>query len=236
MRFLRFVGRLLRNALLLLLVAGLGLWGWVEATRPDLDKLPKLQDGDLVFQTIRSHQTTAIMLASHTWLSHVGIVRLALDGAPHVVEAVGPVREIPLERWIKQGIGARLLIKRLPGLTHEQARAVLAAAEGFYGKPYDFFFLPDDDRIYCSELAYKAFQQGAGLTVGQMQKVATLDLENFAVKQLLQERWADDPLCQSPETSSYEKCLPIIKQQDIITPDAVARDPRLLTLYSNYLL
>jgi len=234
MKFLRFVGRLLRNALLLLLVAGLGLWGWVEATRPNLDTIPKLQDGDLLFQTIRSHQTTAIMLASHTWLSHVGIVRLALDGTPKVVEAVGPVREIPLDRWMKQGIGARLLIKRLPELTHEQARAVLAAAEGFYGRPYDFFFLPDDDRIYCSELAYKAFQQGAGLTVGQMQKVATLDLENFAVKALLQERWVDDPLCQSPETNSYEKCLPIIKQQDIITPDAVARDPRLLTLYSNY--
>lgn len=230
----RLILRFFRAALLLLLVAGLGLWGWVEATRPDLDKLPKLQDGDLVFQTIRSHQTTAIMLASQTWLSHVGIVRLGLDSVPRVVEAVGPVREIPLDRWIQQGIGARLLIKRLPELTRAQARAVLAAAERFYGKPYDFFFLLDDDRIYCSELAYKAFQQGAGLTVGQMQKVATLDLENFAVKQLLQERWADDPLCQTPATNSYTTCLAVLKQQDIITPDAVARDPRLLTLYSNY--
>lgn len=234
MSFLRFVGRVLRAALILLLVAALGVWAWAAATRPDIGKLPKLQDGDLVFQTIRSHQTTAIMLASHTWLSHVGIVRIGLDGAPKVVEAVGPVREIALDRWIKQGIGARLLIKRLPELTREQARAVLIAAERYIGKPYDFFFLPDDDRIYCSELAYKAFQQGAGLTVGQMQKVATLDLDNFAVKALLQERWGDDPLCQSQETNSYEKCLPVIKQQDIITPDAVARDPRLLTLYDNY--
>ncbi len=234
MRFLRFVWRLFCAAFLFLLIAGLGSWAWVEATRPTLDKLPKLQDGDLVFQTIRSHQTTAIMLASHTWLSHVGIVRLGLDGLPSVVEAVGPVREIPLDRWIKQGIGARLLIKRLPELTREQARAVLAVAERYYSKPYDFFFLPDEERIYCSELAYKVFQQGAGLTVGHMQKVATLNLDNFAVQELLQERWALNPLCQTPETSSYEKCMPVIKQQDIITPDAVARDPRLLTLYSNY--
>lgn len=234
MRFFRFILRGFCFALMLLLVAALGLWGWVAATRPDMRKLPKLQDGDLVFQTIRSHQTTAIMLASHTWLSHVGIVRIGLDGLPRVVEAVGPVREIPLDRWIKQGIGGRLLIKRLPDLTRAQARAVLAAAERYYGKPYDFFFLPDDERIYCSELAYKAFQQGAGLTVGQMQKVATLDLDNFAVKELLQERWADDPLCQTPETRTYAACIAVMKQQDIITPDAVARDPKLVTLYNNY--
>ena len=234
MRFLRLVVRVIRVALILLVVLGLGLWGWAEATRPDMGKLPKLQDGDLVFQTIRSHQTTAIMLASHTWLSHVGIVRIGLDGAPKVVEAVGPVREIPLDRWIKQGIGGRLLIKRLPDLTQAQARAVLAAAEHYYGKPYDFFFLLDDERIYCSELAYKAFQQGAGLTVGHMQKVATLNLDNFAVKELLQERWSRYPLCQTPETSTYAACIAVMKQQDIITPDAVARDPRLLTLYDNY--
>lgn len=207
---------------------------WLHLTWPDPAKLPPLRDGDLVFQTIRSHQSTAIMLASRTWYTHVGIVRIGLDGQPQVMEAVGPVRQISLARWIKQGIGERLLVKRLPELSQGQARMALQAAEHYLGKPYDFYFLMGDDAIYCSELVYKAFREGPGLTLGQVQKVGTLHLDNFAVERLLQERWSSDPVCQKPETNNYASCLAAMKREDIITPDSLARDQRLHTPYSNY--
>jgi hypothetical protein len=161
------------------------------------------------------------------------MIRLLPDGTPLVVEAVGPVREIPLEQWLHQGIGQRLMIKRLPDLSAEQAQAVLAAAHLDYGKPYDFYFLLDDKRIYCSELVYRAYQTGAQTRLGTLQKVAELDSDNFAVQKLLHERWQRHPLCQTEATNNFE-CLAVIKQQDIITPVSIADDIRLQTLYDNY--
>ncbi len=234
MLLLRFLRRLFLMLFVLLALAGAGLAVWLPYTKPAARSLPPLQDGDLVFQTIKSHQTTAIMLASHSWFTHVGIIKLRPDKSPLVVEAVGPVRETTLSKWIKQGIGERLEIMRLPDLTPEQAAGALAAAAKDAGKEYDFHFTLDGDKIYCSELAYRAFKDGAGLTLGQLQKTGALDLDNFAVQKLLRERWPDHPLCQTPETNSFEGCVAVIKQQDIITPESVARDPRLQVIYSNY--
>lgn len=234
MLLLRFLRRLFLVFFGLLALAGAVLGVWLPYTKPTLRSLPPLQDGDVVFQTIRSHQTTAIMLASHSWFTHVGIIKLQPGKTPLVVEAVGPVREVTLSKWIKQGIGERLEIMRLPELTPAQAAGVLAAAAKDAGKEYDFHFMLGDAKIYCSELAYRAFQAGAGITLGQVQKTGTLDLENFAVQSLLRERWPDHPLCQTPATKSFEACVAVIKQQDIITPEAVARDPRLQVIYSNY--
>ena len=234
MLLLRFLRRLFLVFLLLLALIGAALGVWLPNTKPSPRSLPPLQDGDLVFQTIQSHQTTAIMLASHSWFTHVGIIKLRPGKTPLVLEAVGPVREITLSKWIKQGIGERLEIMRLPDLTSAQAAGVLAAAAKDNGKEYDFHFTLADDKIYCSELAYRAYESGAGIKLGQLQKTGMLDLENFAVQKLLRERWPDHPQCQTPETKSFETCLAVIKQQDIITPESLARDPRLVVIYSNY--
>lgn len=234
MLLLRFLRRLFLVFFVLLALVGAGLAVWLPYTKPTARSLPPLQDGDLVFQTIKSHQTTAIMLASHSWFTHVGIIKLRPGKSPMVVEAVGPVREITLSKWIKQGIGERVEIMRLPQLTVEQAAGVLSAAARDDGKAYDFHFTLADDKIYCSELVYRAFKDGARITLGHLQKTGTLHLDNFAVQQLLRERWPDHPLCQMPESRSFEACVAVIKEQDIITPDSVARDPRLEVIYSNY--
>lgn len=231
---MRWLWRLAKNGMIALVMISGGVFAWLQLTVPNLDKLPPLHNGDLVFQTIRSHQTTAILLASHTIYSHVGMMKLLPDGTPMVVEAVGPVREIPFKQWLHQGIGQRLMIKRWSDLSAEQAQAILAAARLDYGKPYDFFFLLDDKRIYCSELVYRAYQAGAQTRLGTLQKVAELDIDNFAVQKLLHERWQRHPLCQAAATNNFESCLTIIKQQDIITPVSIADDIRLQTVYDNY--
>ena len=49
------------------------------ACEPRPAALPPLQSGDLVFQTSRSRQSAAIQAATHSPLSHVGLVDTAFN-------------------------------------------------------------------------------------------------------------------------------------------------------------
>ena len=73
----------------------LGLEAAAALTKPDIQRLPALKDGDLVFQTTVDVQSLATMMASNTLFTHVGMIKTRRNGPPVVVE-VGPVRETPL--------------------------------------------------------------------------------------------------------------------------------------------
>jgi hypothetical protein len=203
------------------------------ATRPSVPALPPLKSGDIVFQTwLWDVQSMAIVLASRSPYAHTGIIKMTASG-PVVVEAVGPVREISLARWIDQGVGWRIAIMRMDKLTPADANKLLARARQHYGKPYDFFFLPDKNEIYCSELVEDAFKQGAGISLGEFQKVHEL-AHSSAMDKIIDQRWPFYPPCQKDKNMTRSKCYQIILQQELITPAGVARDPRLQTVYSNY--
>ena len=65
-----------------------------------------LRDGDIIFHTSRSGQSLAIQRATHSPLSHVGLVFFR-DGKPFVLEAVATVRYTPLAQWTVRGHGAQ---------------------------------------------------------------------------------------------------------------------------------
>jgi hypothetical protein len=207
---------------------------WLTLTTVSARDLPLLKTGDIVFQTSRSSQSSAILLASMSPYSHMGIVEIAKDGAPFVVEAVGPVKATSLDEWIMRGLGARVAIKRLAGLTQEQAKAVLTAAHRFDGLPYDLFFMSSTDQIYCSELIKLAFANGASIDLGRVQKAKELYLDNFAARRLIERRWQKHPLCQTAETSTFDSCYAKILDQDLVTPASIFHDPKLELIYSNY--
>src|SRR5262245_61817018 len=121
------------------------------------------RDGDIVFHTSRSAQSEAIQRATHSAYSHMGLVFLR-DGVPYVLEAVETVRYTPLDRWIARGAGGRYAVKRLRrALAAADAAKLRAAAKAFAGKPYDPYFAWSDERIYCSELVWKAYQRALGI-------------------------------------------------------------------------
>lgn len=206
---------------------------WVFLTNASATDLPQLKNGDLVFQTIKSSQTSAIMVASSSPYTHVGIVKIDEDGKPIVVEAIGPVREIGLDEWIKQGIAGRIAIKRMKSLSEEAARKVLDAAKGYYGRPYDFYFYFDNQSIYCSELVYYAFKDALSVKVGLVETIKSLNFDNPVVKDIIEQRWKNYPLCRG-KIDSFEKCYDVILQQELVTPASVANDKRFETIYSNY--
>ena len=135
-------------------------------------KYPPLKDGDLVFETSSNPQATAILIATASPYTHMGIIKTDRDGVL-VVEAAATVKETPLADWVKRGVLDRVVIYRDPDLTPEQAKAVLAAAEKLYGRPYDIFFSFNNEALYCSELPYLAFK-AAGIDTGKVQKISDL--------------------------------------------------------------
>ncbi|MEL1244453.1 YiiX family permuted papain-like enzyme [Flavobacterium sp. DGU11] len=159
---------------------------------PDEDDL---QDGDLIFQESTSAQSKAIQLATHSKYSHCGIIFKG-EGECFVVEAVQPVQSTPVKDWIKRGKGGHYVVKRLKDaddiLTPRFLGEMKKIARLSAGKDYDLHFSWDNDKMYCSELIWKIYnQKGKGPEIGRLQKLKDFDLSNPVVKQKLTERYGN---------------------------------------------
>ncbi|AWH86176.1 hypothetical protein HYN59_14130 [Flavobacterium album] len=159
---------------------------------PDEDDL---QDGDLIFQESTSAQSKAIQLATHSKYSHCGIIFKG-EGNCFVVEAIQPVQSTPLKDWIKRGKGGHYVVRRLKDaddvLTPKFVLEMKKFARIYSGKDYDLHFSWDNDKMYCSELIWKIYnQKGKGIEIGRLQKLKDFDLSNPIVKEKLAERYGD---------------------------------------------
>lgn len=202
---------------------------WLVATMHPA--LPPLKDGDLLFQTTTSSQTAAIIMASASLYTHVGIVKHEGEKTL-VIEATSKVEETPLDLWLSRGVLQRVSVYRDDGLTDAQAHAMIAAAKKYYGRPYDFFFSFDNDAIYCSELPYLAFRD-AGVPMGTAQKIKDLNADNWLVREIIEKRWRHYDACTA-RGYDFRQCYDFIMNQPLITPAALARDAKLREIYSNY--
>jgi hypothetical protein len=176
----------------------------------------ELRDGDLVFQTSRSGQSAAVALATRSRLTHMGVVFLD-RGEPWVLEAVEPVKRTRFEAWKRRGEGGRVWVKRLRDagevLTPEVVARMRTLGQGWAGRPYDLQFRWDDERLYCSELAYKLYERAAGVTIGKVQRAGEMALAHPEVQRKLGERFG--AVRFSPE-------------EPVVTPQAMFDDPRLV--------
>lgn len=160
-----------------------------------------LRDGDIIFQTSRSGQSLAIQRATHSTFSHVGLVFFR-DGKPFVLEAIATVRYTPLAQWVERGESGKFSVRRLKSaLTPDQSRKLRIAAEKYSGKLYDLYFEWSDERIYCSELVWKAYRDALGIEVGVRQKLREFDLTDPVVKAKIRERYGKDVPLDEPVIS-----------------------------------
>ncbi|QSQ12747.1 YiiX/YebB-like N1pC/P60 family cysteine hydrolase [Myxococcus landrumensis] len=198
-----------------LLVLALWLWGLgaVAAPRDSLES--KLETGDVVLHTSRSRQSQAIQAATHSSLSHVGLVEVTPKGV-FVVEAVQPVQRIPFAKWRARGVNGHIMVLRPENLDAATKQRVLSAAKKHLGKPYDWKFGWGDDAMYCSELVRKAYIEGAGQEYGAMEKLGSLDVAGL--QQQMRER--------------YGAQVPL--DLELVTPASLARDLRLIQIHSDF--
>jgi hypothetical protein len=155
-------------------------------------KFDPIKEGDLIFQTSLSAQSKAIQLATKSRYSHCGII-FKDQGGYYVLEAVSKVKRTPLAGWIARGQGKGFVIKRLKNADQVLNPAVLLkmkrAGQYFSGKDYDLTFEWSDDKIYCSELIWKIYQQATGLQIGKLEKLRDFDLTNDIVRKKMKSRY-----------------------------------------------
>jgi uncharacterized protein YycO len=165
---------------------------------------PAVRDGDVIFHTSRSSQSLAIQRATGSQYSHMGLV-VHRNGKPFVFEAVSTVRLTPLDQWIARGTGRHFVVKRLRNaesvLTPAALEKLRAEARRFAGRPYDLTFGWADDRIYCSELVWKAYDRALGIQIGDLQEVRDFNLSDPAVRAKMRERYGNNIPLDEPVIS-----------------------------------
>ena len=166
--------------------------------------VPAVKDGDVIFHTSQSSQSIAIQRATESQYSHMGLI-VHRDGKPFVFEAVTTVRLTPLDQWIARGTGHHFVVKRLRNaktvLTPAGLERLHAVARRFAGRPYDLTFGWADDRIYCSELVWKAYDRALGIQIGSLQKIRNFNLSDPTVRAKMHERYGNNIPLDEPVIS-----------------------------------
>ncbi len=180
-----------------------------------------LQNGDIIFQSSESGQSKAVSLATHSKYTHCGIVFVEKNKIV-IYEAVQPVKITAMDEWIKHGTDNKYVVKRLKNastvLNAETISKMKASAENYKDKDYDLYFGWSDDKIYCSELVWKVYKQGANIEVGKLQKLKDFDLTSLPVKQKLKER--------------YGNKIPL--EETVISPQNIFDSELLVTIKDTY--
>jgi uncharacterized protein YycO len=152
------------------------------------------QNGDIIFQTSQSKQCEAVKIATNSKFSHCGIIYIE-NGKTYVYEAVQPVKMTLLEDWISHGKDAKYAVKRLKNadkiLTNEVLQKMKSYGKSMNNKDYDLYFEWSDDKIYCSELVWKIYKNGANIELCNTKKLKDFNLEDKLVKSIMKERYGN---------------------------------------------
>lgn len=147
-----------------------------------------LREGDIVFTGSKAGQGEAVSAATGSPYTHCGVV-FSREGRLMVLEAVQPVRVVPLETFMKGGSAGDFAARRLKRMPEP---AALAQAKNWasaqVGRDYDVLFDWGDDRLYCSELVWKVFAK-AGVELCPPRKVRDYNLQHPSVRRLIEARY-----------------------------------------------
>lgn len=188
-------------ALAIISLSGFLFLNFFLLKKADLAKV-NWQSGDLIFIDSGGRQGQAISLATKSKWTHMGIIFME-NNQPIVYHAVDPVRQDPLENFLKYSRDGQFVAKRLTDskpLTGENLSKMKQKAQSWQGLPYDYLFSWDDDQMYCSEYVWKIYKE-IGLEIGPLLTLKDFDLSNPFVQKMLQERYGS----QIPYT---EKVIP----------------------------
>lgn len=179
---------------------------------------PEIKEGDIIFQTSKTNQSKVIQLITNSMYSHVGII-CKVNGELCVLEAVQPVKVTRLNKWINNGVNSKYTIMRYNGrLTQSQKKSMVNVGKKYIGLNYDLQFEWDDSKMYCSELVWKIFNNGAGVKLCEVKTFSDFNLDNEMTKNLIKKR--------------YPNGLP--KNTKVVAPSQLSESNLLTTIYSNY--
>jgi hypothetical protein len=138
----------------------------------------KPREGDVIFQSLVGPLADAIEGVTRSGYSHCGIVTRQ-GGSWMVLEAIGPVTETPLASWILRGRNQSFDVYRLKARYSRTIPEFVAKARAYQGRPYDIQYEFDEDKIYCSELVFRAFLESTGEQLGEVVSLGELDWQQY---------------------------------------------------------
>ncbi|MBN8642379.1 MAG: YiiX family permuted papain-like enzyme [Flavobacteriales bacterium] len=216
----------LKKIILLFCIVIASFFIFLSATKsPVLDTITKTQtsfkNGDIIFQTSQSEQCEAVRIATNSKFSHCGIIFIE-NGKTYVYEAVQPVKMTLLSDWIQHGEGNKYVVKRLQNadkvLNNDVIQKMKSYGKTMNNKDYDIYFEWSNDKIYCSELVWKIYKEGANIELCNLQKLKEFNLEHPLVKTILKER--------------YGNTVPL--DEEVVAPSQIVDSNKLITVFDNY--
>jgi hypothetical protein len=173
-------------------------------------------EGDIVFQSLPKNKLVdAIEGVTESRVSHCGIVGRE-DGKWVVYEAFrGGVQTTPLYSYLLRGRDYGYAVYRLKPEYQAYIPETLRCARTYMGKPYDIRYRMDDDKIYCSELIYKAYRTASnGDALGTLVQFGALNWQPYE------------------NVITYFEGGPVPLDREMITPVDLANAPQLENVYS----
>ncbi len=155
------------------------------------EKTKDFKTGDLVFQDSESRQSQAIKLATQSEFSHVGII-LIKGETPYVLEAVEPVRLITFEEWKNNGSDGNYTLTRLKQTKEFDSLKIETFKKKHLGKHYDLGFYWTDEKMYCSELAYKFYKEIVGIELCKKHQLKEYSTNYPEVRKIMKQRYGNN--------------------------------------------
>lgn len=163
-----------------------------------------LKSGDIVFQSSDNGQDEAIRIATGSRFSHCGVIEVTEKGV-FVIEAVQPVKITEFNRWTKRNDSCYYEVKRLKDtIPLEPLHETLKWAKKQVGKNYDSHFMWTDDRMYCSELVYKAYLHGANITLCKTNPLKSYSTNHPLVRTTMEQRYGKNIPWDEPMVSPQD--------------------------------
>ena len=127
-----------------------------------------------------------------------------------------------LKDWISQGTDSKYVVQRLKHsdklLTKEILNKMKTYGKSFNNKDYDLYFEWSYDKIYCSELVWKIYKNGANIELCPTKKLKDFNLNHPAVQQIMKER--------------YGSKIPY--NEAVVAPSQLYESTLVQTIYNNF--
>ena len=176
------------------------------------------QDGDIIFQTSNSSQSKIIQAVTQSPYSHVGIITIR-EGQPYVYEAIKTVQLTALNSWVDRGNNDQYTVLRSKEpLSTAQLKKMQSVGQKYKGLSYDLPFQWSDDKMYCSELVWKIYEHGAGITLTEPREMKSYSGMTAKAEQVMQKRWGN--------RNFYTEL--------VVAPSDLAESPLLETVFTNF--
>ena len=148
------------------------------------------QQGDIILQEGHGGQADMIKRASGSKWTHVGVVVKDKHGSVRVLEAVQPVKFTTVKAFVARTKTFKILrLKNPVKMTPDILKKAEAYVSKQVNKNYDIKFGWGDDKMYCSELVWKCYNEILGVELCKPRSYESYNLDDPLVRQAIHKRF-----------------------------------------------